>query len=172
MRILIHDFAGHPFQTLLSESLAKRGHSVTHAYFAGDKGPKGVMNSRVFDGGGSVVFKAIGKKHGYEKSEFVARVVRDLSYRRSICDYIAAVRFDIVLSGNTPLWIQGAVLSASKASGAVFVFWCQDFYSIAVAKLLAARLPIIHAPIAWSLKQWDRLQFKRSSHVVTTPFKL
>lgn len=60
--------------------------------------------------------------------------------------------FDVVLPGNTPLWIQGGVLSASKASGGAFVFWCQDFYSVAVAKLLAARLPVIVAPIGWCLE--------------------
>ena len=30
MRILIHDFAGHPFQMQLSRQLAARGHFVTH----------------------------------------------------------------------------------------------------------------------------------------------
>jgi len=31
MRLLIHDYAGHPFQVQLSRELARRGHSVTHA---------------------------------------------------------------------------------------------------------------------------------------------
>lgn len=51
-KVLVHDFVGHTFQALLPESLAKRGHRVTRACFAGDKGPRGIMSSRVFGGGG------------------------------------------------------------------------------------------------------------------------
>ncbi|RMF52223.1 MAG: glycosyltransferase WbuB, partial [Bacteroidetes bacterium] len=32
MRILVHDYAGHPFQVQLSRALARRGHDVLHAY--------------------------------------------------------------------------------------------------------------------------------------------
>ena len=32
MRILLHDFAGHPFPAQLSRELASRGHTVTHAF--------------------------------------------------------------------------------------------------------------------------------------------
>ena len=34
MRILVHDYAGHPFQVQLSRALAQRGHDVLHAYCA------------------------------------------------------------------------------------------------------------------------------------------
>ena len=139
---------------------------VSHAYFAGDNGPKGKMESKTFYCGGSLTFAAIGEGRGYEKSQFVSRILKDLAYRRAIMKFVVAGQFDVVLSGNTPLWIQGGVLSASKISGAAFVFWCQDFYSVAVAELLALKMSVIAAPIAWCLKQWDRAQFRKSSHLV------
>ena len=40
MRILVHDYAGHPFQVHLSRQLAFRGHDVLHAYFSENPGPK------------------------------------------------------------------------------------------------------------------------------------
>jgi hypothetical protein len=43
MKILVHDFAGHPFQVQLSGELARRGHTVLHTYFADIPGPKGVL---------------------------------------------------------------------------------------------------------------------------------
>ena len=30
LRVLVHDFAGHPFQIDLSRALARRGHTVRH----------------------------------------------------------------------------------------------------------------------------------------------
>ena len=32
LRVLVHDFAGHPFQIDLSRALARRGHTVQHVY--------------------------------------------------------------------------------------------------------------------------------------------
>ncbi len=31
MRILVHDYSGHPFQAQLSRELARRGHDVVHS---------------------------------------------------------------------------------------------------------------------------------------------
>ena len=41
LRVLVHDFAGHPFQIDLSRALARRGHTVQHVYcgsYASGKG--------------------------------------------------------------------------------------------------------------------------------------
>ena len=45
MRILVNDYAGHPFQLQLSRELARRGHTILHTYFADAKGPKGNLAS-------------------------------------------------------------------------------------------------------------------------------
>ena len=34
MKIIVHDYAGHPFQVQLSRRLASRGHEVLHLYCA------------------------------------------------------------------------------------------------------------------------------------------
>ena len=41
MRILVNDYAGHPFQLQLSRSLARDGHTVLHTYFGAYQTPKG-----------------------------------------------------------------------------------------------------------------------------------
>jgi colanic acid biosynthesis glycosyl transferase WcaI len=43
MKLVVHDYCGHPFQVQLSRNLAMRGHDVTHIYFADDPGPKGAL---------------------------------------------------------------------------------------------------------------------------------
>ena len=166
MKILVHDFAGHPFQMGLSQSLAKRGHTVVHAFFAGDPGPKGQMQAQTFRSGGSVNLLPLGRTAGYEKSNYAMRLLRDLEYRLVISKHIRSTEYDMVLSGNTPLWIQGALLSAAKHSGAGFVFWCQDFYSIAVADFLKAKFGLVAEALALCLLYWDKLQFKKSQHIV------
>ena len=41
MRILVNDYAGHPFQLQLSRSLARDGHTVLHTYFGAYRPRKG-----------------------------------------------------------------------------------------------------------------------------------
>jgi hypothetical protein len=49
MRILVHDYAGHPFQVQLSRALARSGHSVLHLHFASFQTPKGAVERRSDD---------------------------------------------------------------------------------------------------------------------------
>jgi hypothetical protein len=46
MRLLIHDYAGHPFQVQLSRELARRGHSVIHAFAGGLLTPRGSLQKQ------------------------------------------------------------------------------------------------------------------------------
>ena len=48
-RVLIHDYAGHPFQVQLSRELARRGYDVLHLYFGHNNTPKGDLERRTSD---------------------------------------------------------------------------------------------------------------------------
>ena len=126
MKILVHDFAGHPFQMGLSQSLAKRGHTVV-LLFRWRPRAKGADAGANFRSGGSVNLLPLGRTAGYEKSNYAMRLLRDLEYRLVISKHIRSTEYDMVLSGNTPLWIQGGLLSAAKHSGAGFVFGAKIF---------------------------------------------
>ena len=166
MKILVHDFAGHPFQMTLSRELAKRGHHVTHAYFAGDTGPKGSQGSEAFHNGGQIVVAAVGRQDGYSKTKFISRLLADLSYRNHLRRFLRCRQFDIILSGNTPLWVQGVLLTASKAMGAGFVYWCQDIYSVAVSQHFEKRLGKLSWPLKRGLIGWDAWLMRQSDHVI------
>ena len=146
MKILVHDYAGHPFQVDLSRELATRGHEVTHAYFHGDRGPKGRLNRASSDPVG-LSFEGVRLRRPYDKASFVKRRFDDVAYGKSVAALVASRKPDIVISGNTPTEAQSSIVRSSVANGAGFVFWVQDFYSIAVSKLLRKKLGAIGAAI-------------------------
>ena len=41
MKLLVHDFCGHPFTLELAVELADRGHDVDYVYFGSETNPKG-----------------------------------------------------------------------------------------------------------------------------------
>jgi glycosyltransferase involved in cell wall biosynthesis len=137
MRIAIHDYAGHPFQFDLSRALARRGHEVGHFYFSGDKGPKGAAQLPGDPTGFSVHPVGIGRD--YDKRKFVRRALDDMAYGRAVAKAVCAFRPDVVLSANTPLESQRFLLAAAHRADAAFVFWMQDFYSLAVKRILRDR---------------------------------
>jgi len=138
MRIALHDFAGHPFQFQLSRALAARGHTVNHFYFAGDPGPKGRTGREESDPDTFAVTPLeIGRP--YLKSDFVGRWRNDSAYGRVAGAALARFKPDVVMSGNTPLDAQVAILRAAHANGAAFVDWVQDFYSLAIDRILSSR---------------------------------
>lgn len=49
MRILINDYAGHPFQAQLSRALASRGHEVLHTFCSSVQIPWGALARRSND---------------------------------------------------------------------------------------------------------------------------
>src|SRR5260370_32791858 len=121
MKVRVHDYAGHPSQVHLSRQLAVRGHDVTHAYFAEDPGPKGVLHSQK-DDPLSLHFVAISIGRPYDKSLLVTRHVNDVEYGRRATEFIKDLRSDVVISANTPAGAQAAIIRGAKAVQAGVIF--------------------------------------------------
>lgn len=165
MRIAVHDYAGHPFQVDLSRELARRGHTVWHLYFAGDKGPKGAME-RVADDPAGFNILPISIGRDYSKSNFLSRRSNDQRYGRAVAEQILALKPDVVLSGNTPLDAQGAIIAATHKVGATFVNWIQDFYGLAIERLLAPKWFGVGALVGAYYRRMERRQLARTDAVV------
>jgi colanic acid biosynthesis glycosyl transferase WcaI len=138
-RVLVHDFAGHPFQVQLSRELARRGHTVLHLHFSELQTPKGHLTVCPGDAEG---FRVEGLSLGetFRKSTFIRRRWQELRYARLAAERICRFRPHVVLSANTPLEVQERLATAARSVDARLVLWVQDVYSSAVSILLARRL--------------------------------
>lgn len=163
--IMVHDYAGHPFTAELSRELARNGYTVHHVFFAGDKGPKG-RNLREADDPDLLTFHAVDIDRDYSKTNLFARRSCDIEYGNKIATLIGELRPDIVLSGNTPTETQEPILKATKKHAAKFIFWCQDFYSIAAKEILSKKIPVLGAMIGSYYTHLEKRQMRDSDHIV------
>ena len=158
MRILIHDFAGHPFQVQLSRALAARGHSVLHVWPEGLPGPKGALQLRPDDPPGFRVHP-VPLSSVFRKYSPVRRMLAQSRYAAELRKLLDREVFDVVLSANTPIDVQAALLKHSHRRGIAFVHWVQDVYYEALRFFLRKRLGTL---ASWAIVPWRLLETRVS----------
>ena len=152
LRIVVHDYSGHPFQVQLSRALACQGHDVLHLYSASFQTPKGGVRPRP-DDPPSFTVEGIDLGECFSKyNHFLKRRRQEIRYGKLAARRIGEFCPDVVLSANTPLDAQRIVQKAAKTAGARFVFWLQDIYSAGIAEGLRK----IKLPLAPLIGGWYR----------------
>lgn len=167
MQILIHDYAGHPFQVQLSRELARRGHSVLHAFAGGLVTPRGALIRRSGDPEGFRIQEVpMSPDYAKYKYSFVRRRGFEVEYGRTLSRLVLQERPDVVLSANTPTESQWPMVRDARGNGIPVITWVQDFYSIAVDKLARKKLPLVGALAGWWYRRLDSACFQNSAGIV------
>jgi colanic acid biosynthesis glycosyl transferase WcaI len=135
MRILVNDYAGHPFELQLSRELARRGHTVLHTYFAAFQTPKGNLNDDSTDQG-QFTIKGIVIDKEFSPHSALSRRSADRAYGHKLCQEVIRFQPDVVISANTPLDAQRLLMSETRRQEAKFIFWMQDLLSLAIKFVL------------------------------------
>ncbi len=167
MRILVHDYAGHPFPTELSRSLARRGHHVTHAFATNLVTPRGNLSRQPKDSP-ELAFRPVAMSAAYRtnKYSFLKRAGYERDYGLELAALVAELRPDVILSGQTPSVPQWRLLRTAGSLGIPVITWVQDVYSVAV-RMLARKRSRLLGELAGAWYGWlDRRCFQASASVV------
>jgi colanic acid biosynthesis glycosyl transferase WcaI len=165
MRVIIHDYAGHPFQVQLSRELARRGHDVLHLHCGSLRTGKGAVASMADDVARFRV-DAVHLSHEFEKYSPWTRLRHERSYGLKLTQRVNDFRPDVVLSANTPLVAQKILLSECERLGSRFVFWQQDILGIGIRRVLERRYSLIGGAIGNRFVALERRLLLRSDAIV------
>lgn len=172
MKILIHDFCGHPFTLELAVAMADRGHEVDYVYFGSETNPKGDFDAARIRPRPPRIH-ALWIDGVYRKDAFISRRRNDRDYARQLERLIARLKPEALLSGNCPTEVQGHVVRGCRQAGTAFVYWMQDFYSIAATKLLSKKLGLLGRAIGGYWRRLDKFHLRGADRIVliTEDFK-
>ena len=165
MRIVVHDYSGHPFQVQLSRAMAARGHEVLHQHFAGFQTPKGALKRRENDPANFDV-EALDLNEPFAKTRLIKRVRQEVAYGRRALTAARAFRPDVFVASNIPLDPLGMLQRGLQADGCRFVLWWQDIYSVAMGKLLPRRLPVAGHAVAARYRRLEQRVCREADAVV------
>ena len=167
MRILVHDYGGYAFAVQLSRALARRGHTVCHAYCASlQTTPRGVLNQYA-DDTPTLEIQALELVEPLEKYAFFKRWKQEREHSRLIAREVERFGPDVVLSANAPLDAQQRLLRTCRARGIRFVFWLQDLIGIAAHRLLRKKIPVLGEAVGRYYRNLERRLLRRSNAVVS-----
>jgi colanic acid biosynthesis glycosyl transferase WcaI len=166
MRVLVHDYTGHPFQVQLSRAFARRGHHVLHLHCGSFRTGKGAVEGAANDETRFGVH-AVSLSREFEKYSPWTRLRQERAYGLKVTERLRDFRPDVVLSANTPLIAQKILLSECKRLGSKFVFWQQDILGIGIKRVLDRQYPLIGAAVGNRFVALERSLLLRSDAVVT-----
>lgn len=172
MRLLVHDYSGHPFQAELSRALARRGHEVLHVHcdsFTTGKGDLAIGD----DDPHGLEFCGIELGENFNRYSPYRRLRQELEYGRRFSRLAASYEPDVILSSNDPLFAKTWAAAWCHRAGTPWVFWMQDVYSVAMARHAEEKLGRAGAVIGATLMRLERRLVHEASAVVmiTDDFK-
>ena len=166
MRILVHDYAGHPFQAQLSRELARCGHVVMHAYRAKAGGRSGALDRLPSDPVGLHFRPIVLGPRAAQRRGVLRRLRHERAYSRAARRVLETFRPEVVISSNTPLLVQRSLLRTAHDCGSGFVYWMQDRISVSQTRRLRRRFGVLAAPLAAAARHLERSSLVNADAVV------
>ncbi|HEX6568376.1 MAG TPA: glycosyltransferase family 4 protein [Acidimicrobiales bacterium] len=164
LRVLVHDFAGHPFQIDLSRALARRGHVVRHVYCGSYTSGKGCFDAGA-DGNLSVV--AVPAGEAFARYSPVRRISQEAAYGRRFTRVAADFGPDVILACNVPLVAKSVSAAWCRREGVPWVFWLQDLHSVAMTAEAEKRAGRLGRRVGSGFEALERRLLRQADGVVS-----
>ncbi len=165
LRLVVHDYSGHPGQIHLSRELARRGHHVEHQYCASYTTGRGATERRDGDPD-SFAVRAIELGSEFARYSPIARLRQELQYARMSARAILAARPDVAVLSNIPLLSMFILTMSLRLRRVPYVFWHQDIYSEAIRVIARDRFGHLGRLIGWVAGRVERRVARGAAAIV------
>jgi colanic acid biosynthesis glycosyl transferase WcaI len=164
LRILVHDFAGHPFQVDLSRALARRGHTVRHVYCEGYTSGKGAFDTCGLD---NLTVVGLSTGESFARYSPARRVRQEVGYGARFSREAGAFKPDVILACNVPLVAKVVAASWCQLRRIPWVFWLQDLHSLAMKREAEKRAGVAGRGMGVAFERVERALLRRANAIVS-----
>jgi glycosyltransferase involved in cell wall biosynthesis len=163
VRILVHDYSGHPFQVELSRELSRRGHDVLHSHCVAHNSGKGNLDPVP---GESLRIEAIGVGEVVDKLSFGRRLVQELRFGVQLLRQVRRERPEVVLLSNVPIPMVGVFMVGMALMRRPWVLWQQDVQAVAMRSFAGKQLSRSFVAVARISELVEKWSARSARHVV------
>ena len=163
MKILVHDYSGHPFQVELSRELAARGHDVVHSYCDAYASGKGHL---VAEAGETLRFAPIAVGQSVAKMRFRRRLGQELRFGLELAGQVRRERPDVVLCSNVPIPMLVVLAAVLLVLRRPWVLWHQDVQAVAIRSFAGEKLSRAFVLAAKVIGLGERWSSRRAAAIV------
>ncbi|MFF8970192.1 glycosyltransferase family 4 protein [Streptomyces sp. NPDC014995] len=157
MRILVHDYSGHPFQAQLSRELARRGHDVVHSTCTAYVSGKGNLAGDT----PGLRFVTIGDGTALRKEAYFHRLRQETLLGLELARQVRREKPDVALLSNLPIPVLVVAAAVLRRLRIPWVLWHQDVTAVAlksfaaadVAKSMGVAAKVFEAGEKWSARR-------------------
>jgi glycosyltransferase involved in cell wall biosynthesis len=160
----IHDYAGHVGQIEVARGLAARGHRVVFTYCDELSTPRGGLTPDAELE--ALAIEPIGIGRPINKKNYFKRQGQDVLYARALVRNLRQHRPELVVSANTPLIPQWALVRYCRRHRIPVVHWWTDIYSLAVRHGVGQKFGPLGRIIVWSYQKLETSLLQRSQAVI------
>ncbi|MEY9993530.1 colanic acid biosynthesis glycosyl transferase WcaI [Streptomyces sp. V4I8] len=163
MRILVHDYSGHPFQAQLSRELAQRGHDVLHSTCAAYVSGKGNLAEDAVTG---LRFVTIGDHVVLDKGAYVQRLFQETRLGLELARQVRREKPDVAMLANLPIPALVVAAAALETQRIPWVLWHQDITAVALKSFAAAGVSRLMGVAATVIERGEKWSARRASAIV------
>lgn len=160
-RVYMHDYSAHVSQMEVARALARKGYEVEFAFCDGFPTPHAELKDEE-----RLRVSPISIGHRIVKKNYLVRQWHDVKYGLALVRHIRDRECDIVLSCNTPLWPETALLWHAEQRSLPIVHWWSDVYSHGIYDGLSRKSKLAATVIGYACKVLERRLLRRSDAVV------
>ena len=166
MHVVMHDYAGHPFQVQLSRELAGRGYRVTHQYCTSYTTGRGAV-VRTSGDPDEFSVEPLSMSGEFARYSPARRLAQELRYGLAAGQRLRDSGADLVVMSNVPLLAHAVMAAMLRFAGMPMVLWQQDVRSDAIGTAARHRLGrYCGAAAAWIADRLERFISRSSAHVI------
>jgi len=165
LKIVVHDYSGHPGQVQLSRTLASRGHSVAYQHCPSYVSGRGAVK-HLPDDPMNLRFEPFPLNSDFNRYSVWHRFFQEIQYGIKVGRHTAREVPDVMIISNVPLLAHAVLAMNLRLRHIPMIFWQQDIYSSAIGAAARRKFPIFGSAIAWAADRIERLIAKSSTAVV------
>ncbi|HEX3794082.1 MAG TPA: glycosyltransferase family 4 protein [Acidimicrobiales bacterium] len=165
LRVVVHDYSGHPGQMQLSRTLACHGHDVIYQHCPSYVTGKGAVE-RLPSDPETLTFEPFPMKSEFNRYSVVHRVTQEVQYGLQVGRRLTEEKPDVAVLSNVPLLAHALLCVRLRRHQIPMVFWHQDIYSSAISATARKKLGALGGVVAWLAEGIERFIARSSAAIV------